>query len=59
MFLGTIIALSLSGVIADGLGWESIFYVFGALALLWFVLWIILIYDSPSKHPRISKVRLA
>ena len=55
--LGTILALSLSGVIADTIGWESIFYVFGAIALVWFGLWMMLIHDTPAKHPRISEVK--
>ena len=31
------------------------FYSFaGSLCVLWFILWIIFAYDSPSKHPRLS-----
>ena len=51
---GTVICLSISGVLAAHLGWESIFYVWGGVGLIWCILWIILIANSPSDHPRIS-----
>ena len=33
---------------------RSIFYVTGASSLLWCIAWQFLVYDTPSKHPRIS-----
>ena len=53
---GTVVALLLSGVLADEFGWEWIFYFFGILGCVWCVVWIWICYDSPDKHPRISKV---
>ncbi|XP_006816974.1 sialin-like [Saccoglossus kowalevskii] len=50
---GSIIAMSLSGVLSVTLGWESCFYVFGLCALLWCVFWFLLIWDNPDSHPRI------
>lgn len=53
--LGTVIALPLCGWVLDAWGWEAVFYVSGALALLWTVAWWLLVYDSPDQHPRISQ----
>lgn len=53
MSLGTVIALPFSGILAEELGWESVFYVQGGLGAIWCVLWIFLVFDSPQEHPRI------
>jgi hypothetical protein len=67
MYLGEIVGFSLSGVlvgsditIADKFygGWPSVFYVFGLVGLLWFPLWAYLAYESPEKHPSITKDEL-
>ena len=44
------------GVLANYLGWESIFYALGAAILAWFVLWVFLVYNGPEEHPRIQEV---
>ena len=54
MTLGTLITLPLSGFLASDFGWESVFYVQGGLSIVWYALWLILVYDSPSDHPRIA-----
>ena len=41
---------------ADKVSWESVFYVFGASGVVWFIFWVFLAYDTPLTHPRISKV---
>ncbi|XP_067466877.1 sialin isoform X1 [Thunnus thynnus] len=53
--LGTVIALPLSGVICFYQDWTYVFYVFGGVGLVWFVLWVFLVFDSPNTHPRISE----
>ena len=35
-------------------GWESVFYVFGSVGVLWFIVWSLLVFDGPDVHPRIS-----
>ena len=55
--LGTVIGMSLSGVLCDhgfAGGWPSVFYVFGAAGCVWSLAWFILCHNSPSAHPRIS-----
>ncbi|GAV02635.1 hypothetical protein RvY_13174-2 [Ramazzottius varieornatus] len=43
-----------AGVVAQNHGWEAIFYCFGALCLVWVVLWMLLAHNTPNLHPRIS-----
>uniref|UniRef100_H2ZN04 Sialin n=1 Tax=Ciona savignyi TaxID=51511 RepID=H2ZN04_CIOSA len=52
---GTCVTLPVAGVIADQLGWEAVFYVTGGVALLWSCIWLAIIHNSPSVHPRISE----
>ncbi|KAL8609427.1 hypothetical protein ACOMHN_006614 [Nucella lapillus] len=55
--LGTVFAMPLSGLLCQhgfAGGWPSVFYLFGALGCVWFVFWMLLVHDSPAKHPRIS-----
>ena len=55
--IGTVISLVTSGLIADNpnLGWEWIFYIHGGLPLIWCILWVGLVNDSPEVHPFISE----
>ena len=52
--MGTIVGLTLSGLIVDSLGWEAVFYIEGPVALIFLLMWMTLVYDSPEQHPRIS-----
>ena len=54
---GTVVALPLSGMLADRFGWESVFYVSGILGCFWFLFWVVFVYSSPAEHPWISKAR--
>ncbi|XP_063598730.1 putative inorganic phosphate cotransporter [Penaeus indicus] len=59
--LGNIASLSLSGVLcSSGFlgGWPAVFYVFGALGLVWGIFWFLLVQDRPERHPRISPAEL-
>lgn len=67
IYLGEIVGFSFSGVLAESTlvlngvnygGWQSVFYVFGLVGLLWFPLWIYAAYESPSVHPYISQDEL-
>jgi ACS family sodium-dependent inorganic phosphate cotransporter-like MFS transporter 5 len=54
---GTIISLPFSGYLCSLTflgGWPLSFYIFGGLAVFWFVAWLFLVYDTPASHPRIS-----
>lgn len=52
--IGTVVAMPVSGVLCHYVSWQSVFYIFGALGMAWSVMWIFLVYDKPSTHPRIS-----
>ena len=51
---GTVISMPLSGYICTAYGWQWVFYVFGAIGVVWFVAWSFLAYDGPDVHPWIS-----
>ncbi|XP_055704445.1 sialin-like [Phlebotomus papatasi] len=54
-YVGTVIALPLSGVLAVSWGWESVFYFFGAVGCAWCIAWLIIIKASPEADPFISE----
>ncbi|XP_065574640.1 sialin-like isoform X2 [Artemia franciscana] len=56
MSLGTVISLPFSGVLAGKLGWAWVFYIQGIMSLVWCVLWIFLVFDSPLTHKFINPV---
>ncbi|XP_061084829.1 sialin-like [Conger conger] len=53
--LGTVVALPLSGYICYYLNWTYVFYVFGLVGVLWFILWTALVSNTPDTHKRISE----
>ncbi|XP_077994431.1 sialin-like [Glandiceps talaboti] len=53
--VGTIFVSAISGVMSANTGWDSVFYMSGGIGLTWVIGWILLGYDSPEKHPRISE----
>ncbi|GFR78863.1 vesicular glutamate transporter 2.2, partial [Elysia marginata] len=55
--LGTVFSLPISGYLCDSDiagGWPSVFYVFGAVGCVWFVVWMAFTHNTPADHPRIS-----
>jgi len=58
MQFGTVISLPLSGYLCEiqwDNGWPLAFYVPGSLAVVWFIFWVMLIFDGPDVHPRIAE----
>lgn len=45
----------LAGVIAGSVGWEAVFYIMGGLSVMWMILWVIFVADSPEKLSLISQ----
>lgn len=53
---GTVVAMLLTGVIsASSFGWPLVFYLYGGASLVWSVLCLIFIYNSPAVHPSITE----
>ncbi|XP_076755249.1 major facilitator superfamily transporter 3 [Xylocopa sonorina] len=50
--LGTVISILLTGLLAANLNWVWIFYIEGALCLIWCTAWWIMIEDSPEEQTR-------
>ncbi|KAG7208912.1 hypothetical protein KM043_015092 [Ampulex compressa] len=53
--LGTVVAFPIAGLLAASAGgWQSLFYVFGTLAILWGIVFFVFGADTPSMHSTIS-----
>nr|CAD7264187.1 unnamed protein product [Timema shepardi] len=52
--IGSLISMGISGKMASTFGWESLFYVYGVLTVLWCALWMFFVHESPETHPWIS-----
>jgi len=58
MYMGTVIAMPLAGILAEYVNWEAIFYVFGLIALLWCLMWWWIVEDSPDQDRSITDQEL-
>ena len=52
--IGTLLAMPLTTVMCQFAGWPSVFICFGAAGIVWTVVWMFVVFDSPELHPRIS-----
>lgn len=52
--LGTLCALMTTGWIIDRFGWPAVFYLFGALGILWALAWYPFTHDRPADDPRMA-----
>ena len=50
--------LMASGLLVEAFGWQSAFYSFGVLGLLWSGYWFAVAHDNPADHPRICEEEL-
>lgn len=57
-YVGTVIALPISGLLAENVGWEWIFYVFGTIGLIWCAAWAWVVKDSPEEDRNITDSEL-
>ncbi|XP_044004830.1 vesicular glutamate transporter 2.2-like [Aphidius gifuensis] len=55
---GTVVALPLSSLIAESLGWPAVFYIYGFFGLIWYAMWLYFISDKPDDDPWISPLEL-
>ncbi|KAF5286578.1 hypothetical protein FQA39_LY16261 [Lamprigera yunnana] len=52
---GTGISYALCGFLIANFNWKAVFYTSGSIGLVWCLMWYFLVFDSPEKHPRISR----
>lgn len=52
--VGTILGTFISGQLLDRYAWDSVFYFFGAFAVLWFIVFTLICYSDPESHPFIK-----
>lgn len=51
--IGTVLTWTVSGFIIESIGWIYAFYIAAILVAAFGVLWYFVVYDKPSRHPRI------
>lgn len=54
--LGTVFTWPLAGLLMESFGWVYAFYVPAAITMVAMLVWVYLVADSPSEHPRITEV---
>ena len=54
MYSGSILGLALSPHMVEVLSWPSVFYIFGAVGIVWYILWQSQAASSPAADPAIS-----
>ncbi|XP_052132764.1 vesicular glutamate transporter 2-like [Frankliniella occidentalis] len=52
--VGAALTFPLCGALVQTMGWPTVFYGSALLTALWLAAWLLLVYDSPAKHPRIA-----
>nr|XP_039265838.1 vesicular glutamate transporter 2-like isoform X1 [Styela clava] len=53
-YAGAVVGMPIGGLLVDYADWPSVFYVFGAAGIIWFVVWVLTAFDNPGVHPTIS-----
>jgi len=53
--LGTLTAIIVTPWLAVEFGWPSVFYIFGAVGIIWFAFWRLLVTDNPALDKRMSE----
>lgn len=51
---GAVLGMPISGFLADQIGWYAPFYFYGCAGVVWYMFWLWLAFEKPSKHPAIS-----
>lgn len=52
--IGVVFTSAMSGLILKYYPWPIVFYFYGALGMIWYVLWLLICYNTPTEHPFIS-----
>ena len=57
-YLGTLACNALSGLIADQLGWQWLFYIYGIAAVFWAIIWLCYFKNLPEEMISINPIEL-
>ena len=57
-YAGAVLGLPLSGIMTENINWESSFYFYGVVGMLWFVFWWFFSYERPATCPSITEKEL-
>lgn len=57
-YAGAVLGLPLSGIMTDRIGWESSFYFYGVVGIIWCIVWWFRSYERPATCNRISEAEL-
>ncbi|XP_048732820.2 vesicular glutamate transporter 3-like [Ostrea edulis] len=55
IYLSTSLASVISGAATCYISWHAGLIIYGSLAVLWSVVWICMVYDSPNVHPSLCE----
>ncbi len=55
MYTGSVVGLGFSPQLINMLGWQSVFYIFGSMGVVWFVWWLKKSSSNPFDDPEISE----
>jgi ACS family sodium-dependent inorganic phosphate cotransporter len=58
MYIGLVIAFPLAVWIMTRWGWPWVFYIFGALGVVWSAIWYLVVTNGPEEDPRVSQEEL-
>ncbi|KAF6202200.1 hypothetical protein GE061_004598 [Apolygus lucorum] len=56
--IGSVVSTAGGGFILQNHSWQAVFYIFGLLGVVWYLVWCFLCYNDPSSHPFISPEEL-
>ncbi|GFR16013.1 vesicular glutamate transporter 2.2 [Trichonephila clavata] len=57
-YAGAVVGMPLSGFLTDIAGWQACFYFYGVAGVVWYVFWMWLSFEKPSRHPTITQAEL-
>lgn len=58
-YAAVMFAMPICGELIKRIGWQAPFYFYGVIGILWYLCWLWLIFEKPSKHPTIEASELA
>ncbi|GJQ65577.1 hypothetical protein Trydic_g7675 [Trypoxylus dichotomus] len=57
-YAGVMFGIPLCGILVRHAGWQSPFYFYGCMGVIWYIFWLWLVFEKPSKHPTMNTKEL-